>query len=164
MNGNNRIKTQFSLRAVVALTVASAVWVWLFSEAKPVEIAVFSGVALTAGIVGHVVYRYCLPWRVTVVAMVLLLYNAVLLALEVLHDGSNPLELLLQVAVGPAEMLMHVKWHWHRHTVFKLAMVLGTLLFTPAHSIRPSLPTAIITALGVGFWYGSSILMLTYAG
>jgi hypothetical protein len=42
-------------------------------------------------------------------------------------------------------------------------MVLGTLLFTPAHSIRPSLPTAIITALGLGFWYASSILMLIYA-
>jgi hypothetical protein len=164
MNGNNRIKTQFSLRAVVALTVASAVWVWLFREAKPVEIAIFSGVALTAGLVGHVVYRYCVPWRVTVVATVLLLYNAVLLALEVLHDGSNPLELLLQVAVGPAEMLMHVNWHWHRDTVFMLAMVLGTLLFTPAHSIRPSLPTAIITALGLGFWYTTSILMMIYAG
>jgi hypothetical protein len=163
MNGNNRTKTQFSIRAIAAFTVASAVWVWLFREAKPVEIAIFSGVAMTAGILGHVVYRYWLPWRVTAIVTVLLLYNAVLFVPALLHDGSNSFRFLFQVAFGPAEMIMHMNWHWHRDTVFMLAMVLGTLLFTPAHSIRPSLPTAIITALGLGFWYASSILMLIYA-
>lgn len=160
---NDRMNTQFSLRAVAVLTLASAVWVWLFREARPAEIATFSGVAVTAGIVGHVVYEYLFAWRVSVILTVLLLYNGLLLALVLLYGREpNPLELLFQVAVEPVDMLMHVKWH--RDTVFLVVMLLGTLLFTPAHWVRPSLPTAIITALGIGFWYASSILMLTYAG
>lgn len=161
----DRSKTQFSLRAVTVLTVASALWVWLFREARPVEITTFSSIAVTAGIVGHIVYRYWLPWRVTVVATVLLLYNALLLALLLFGGEPHPLKFLFTVAVQPAEMTMeYLKWHfWTRGTLVNLFIVLGTLLFTPAHLLRPSLPTAIVTALGIGFWYASSILMLTYA-
>ena len=129
--------------------------------------AVLAGVALTSGIVGHVVYTFWLPWRVTVIATVLLLYNAMLGALALLQSGSgvpwfNRLAVLFDVVVLPAEMTAHA--NSPRDILFSVAIVLGTLLFTPAHSIRPSLPSALITALGIGIWYGSSIMMMAYGG
>lgn len=52
----NKRKTQFSLRATVVLTAAIAVWVSIFRDMTPAEMAIFVGIALTAGLVGHVVY------------------------------------------------------------------------------------------------------------
>jgi hypothetical protein len=160
-------KTQFSLRASLVLTAASAFWVWIFREMSPVEMAVVGGVAITAGLVGHVVYTFWLPWRVTVIATVLLLYNAILGAQLLLQSGSGDpwfarLAVLFEIAVMPVEMMRHVTSP--RDIAFSLAIVLGTLILTAAHSIRPNLPSAIITALGIAIWYGSSIMIMIYGG
>ncbi len=160
-------KAQFSLRAMIVLTASFAVWVWIFREIKPGEMAVLTGIVLMAGIVAHVVYAFWLPWRVTVIATVLLLYNVMIGALTLLQSGSSMswfqhLEFLYDVVVHPAKMMMYT--HSPRDLVFSLAIVLGTVFFTPAHAIRPSLPTAIITALGIAIWYGSSIMMMAYGG
>ncbi|MCA9176197.1 MAG: hypothetical protein KDB14_17040 [Planctomycetales bacterium] len=170
MNGDRR-KGQFSLRQVAALTAAAAVWVWHFREAEPAAIATFSFAAVTAGIIGHFVDKYWNLYALSALVAVLLVYNGALLALALFEGAADPLGALIQVLVAPAEML---KWQLdsiatnrvtsNRDTVFLLVMLLGTLLFTPAHWIRPSLPTAIITALGVGLWYGTSILILSHAG
>lgn len=163
----NQSKTQFSLRVSVVLTAASAFWLWIFREMSPVEIVVFAGIALTAGLVGHVVYAFWLPSRVTVIGTVLLLYNAILGAQLLLQSGSaGPwfarLAVLFEIVVLPAELMRNATSP--RDIVFSLAMVVGTLIFTAAHSIRPSLPTAIITAMGIAIWYGSSIMSMIYGG
>jgi hypothetical protein len=51
-----------------------------------------------------------------------------------------------------------------RDILLTLAIVLGTLIFTAAHSIRPSLPSAMITALGIAMWYGASMMIMASAG
>jgi hypothetical protein len=155
------MKTQFSLRASVVLTAAVGFWVWIFREMSPVEIAVFGGVALTAGVVGHIVYTKWLPWRVTVIATVLLLYNS-LLGVQLLLSGSGEPWLLVETVVLPFEMMWHAKSP--RDILFVSLIVLGTLTLTPAHCIRPSLPTAIVSALGIAIWYVSSIMIMIYAG
>ena len=163
----NTYERQFSLRATFMLTAVSAVWVWIFREITPVEMAVIAGIAVTAGLVGHIVYTYWLPWRVTVIATVLLLYNALLGVLSLLESSSGPpslarLEVLFAVVVWPLEMMRYATAP--RDIMFWLVMVLATLIFTPAHAIRPCLPSAIITALGIAIWYGVSIMMMAYGG
>jgi hypothetical protein len=159
-------KNQFSLRAILALTAASATWFWLFREASPIELTIFSIAALAAGLVGHTVYIYWLPSRFTVVVAVFLLYNFTLVILEVIGSGasfrpSDCLQLLIDIVVEPAEWAIRA-WGT-QHMLFSFAFVIGTLLFTPAHMVRPGLPGALITALGLGIWYGAGILLLTHA-
>ena len=115
----NRSKTQFSLRALVVLTAAVALWFWIFREMPLEGIAVFAGVALTAGIAGHVVYAKWLPWRGTVMTTVLLLYNAILGVQLLLSDHGGPW-FLIEIVVFPLEMMRHAKrreksyscWPW----------------------------------------------------
>ena len=101
-------KTQFSLRVTIVLTAAIAGWVWILRESTPAEMAVFTGAALTAGFVGHLVYSLLLPWRITVIVTVLSLYNAILVALMLLR-ASLPLvdclESLIDVVVEPVQPL-----------------------------------------------------------
>lgn len=160
-------KTQFSLRATVVLTAASAVWVAIFREMPPTELAIVTGIAVAAGIAGHVVYVRWLPWRVTVIATVLLIYNTLLGAQLLLHSGSGEpwfrrLDFLFELLLLPAEMAIRARAP--RDILLMLAIVLGTLIFTAAHSIRPSLPTATITALGIAIWYGGAMMIMASAG
>lgn len=160
-------KNKFSIRAIIVLTAAFAVWVWIFGDLPPIYLAVFTGIAVAAGIVAHFLYSFWLPWRVTVMAAVLLIYNSILVALIVLQsNSSNPIsdcfELLVDVVISPVEMLIRAKTL--RQNLFCLAILFGTLFFTPAHSLRPSFPSALVTALGIGIWYAAGLLMLMYAG
>ncbi len=163
----NKSKTQFSLRATFILIAVSAVWVWIFKDITPFEMAVVAGTAVTTGLLGHIVYTYLLPTRVTVIATVLLVYNALLGAQLLLVPSSGTptlmrLAFLFDILVSPLEMMTYATAP--RDIMFWLAMVLGTLIFTPAHAIRPCLPSAIITALGIAIWYGVSIMMMAYGG
>lgn len=160
-------KTQFSIRSIIALTAAIAVWALIFGEAALAETTVLTGVALAAGIAAHFLYSFWLPWRITVMATVLLTYNSILFAHALQHSSSSDpvsdcLELLVDVVVQPTEMLMHAKTL--REKMFLLAILFGTVFFTPAHSLHPSLPSALITALGIGIWYAAGILLMMYAG
>ena len=159
--------TQFSLRAIAVLTAASAVWIWIVQEMPAAEMAVFAGVALVSGIVGHLVYVYCLRSRVTVMVTVLLLYNLVLGAQLLVQSGHGTpwferLAFLSDVLFEPLRMMSHVTAP--RDILLLLRYTVGTLVFTAAHSIRPSLPAAIITALGIAIWYGCSVLIMANAG
>ena len=163
----NKLKRQFSLRATFILTAVSAVCVWIFGEITPVEMAVIAGIAVTAGLVGHVVYTKWLPWRVTVIATVLLVYNALLGTQLLFSTGSGTpmlarLAFLFEIVISPLELMSYATSP--RDIIFWLVVVLGTVIFTPAHAIRPSLPSAIITALGIAIWYGVSIMMMAYGG
>ncbi len=162
-----RNPSQYSLRATLVLMVASMVWIWIFKEMRPLEIAILAGFALAAGLVGHVVYSFWLPWRVSVLATVLLIYNLCLGTQFLLQSASRPpwretLTILWDVLIFPAEMLTHTTAA--RDVAFMLLTVAATLIFSAAHSIRPCLPTAIVTALGVAIWYGVSLMIMAAAG
>jgi hypothetical protein len=163
----NKSKTQFSLRATATLTAAIAVWVAIFREMPPTELAILTGIAVAAGLAGHVVYARWLPWRVTVIATVLLIYNGLLGTQLLLQTGSGEpwfrrLAFLFELLVFPAEMAIRARAP--RDILLMIAIVLGTLIFTAAHSIRPSLPSAIITALGIAIWYGAAMMIMASAG
>lgn len=155
-------KTQFSVRSIAALTAAIAVWFWIFRKTKPLEIAVFSGAAVSAGIVGQFVYSFWLPRRVTVLATTLLVYNFGLLAFMLLGPSSGvsiaeAMSLLIGFLIQPAGYILR-----SGATPETFALVVATAIFAPAHSLRPSFPSALITAFGVGIWYSAGWLMLSY--
>lgn len=160
-------KHQFSILATIIVTAAIAIWFALFQDASLTELAIFSGMALAAGIAGHLAYSFLLPWRITVVATVLLVYNLVPFSIMLVSIGPTTqllsnLDFFADLVVQPAEMAMHVEQT--RDILWMLAMGLVTAIFTPAHAIHPSLPTAIITALGIGAWYATSVLILSHGG
>lgn len=41
-------KNQFSIRAIIVLTAAIAVWFWIFADIAPVDLAIFTGIAVAA--------------------------------------------------------------------------------------------------------------------
>lgn len=160
-------KNQFSVREMIVLMTAFAVWCWVLREASPVETAIFSVIAIVAGVLGHLAYAYFLPWRVTAIATVFLLYNAILIAAYLSSSGSNfrlpdCWDALTEIVMQPAEMAWRTRGT--RDGLFPLAIVIAVGLFSPAHPIRPSLPAAIVSAIGLGIWYAVGILVLIYAG
>lgn len=163
----SKSKAQFSIRATAVLTAATAVWLWIFRQARPVDMAVLASAALIAGLAGHLVYARWIPRRATVMTTVFLLYNAMLGTQLLLQSGGGSrwferLAFLGDILVLP---IMAIRQAAGPHDMLFLAsVVLGTLIFTPAHSIRPCLPSALITSLGIAIWYGGSILMVAYAG
>ena len=163
-------KTQFSLSATLVVTAAFSVWFWFLAQLpgsqEPGElalaIAVFTGVALAAGVAGHVVYSLWLPWRVTVIVTSLLLFNVVFFLLNIFAgslDLADASALLFEILLLPARELVAMNW-----ISMSLKCLLPTLILTPAHSIRPSIPSAIITALGVVAWYVTGLSIVSSAG
>ena len=155
---------QFSLLSTVTLTTAVAFWCWLFNDLPAFELALFSGTTLIAGLIGHFTHEFVLRSRITVLATALLLYNVSLLILGSLSSMSlgDSLEMLKDLIVEPAMLVQRTNGILGR--LFSLSIVAGTVLLTPAHSIRPCLPTAIMTAMGPGIWYSAGLLCLMHAG
>jgi hypothetical protein len=158
-------KTQFGIGEVALLTAGVAVWIWFLMqlpEPVPVQaIVVFSSIALAAGFFGHVAYVYLLTWRGTVVVGAFLIYCVVFLIMAAAEsiDFSESLSLLLEALVSPARELYVMSW-----ISMSLKCLLPTLLLAPAHPIRPSLPTAIMTSLGVAAWFVTGLVILGSAG
>lgn len=53
---------------------------------------------------------------------------------------------------------------WPDRMKYTLPFLVSILILGAAHPIKPRLPTAIITALGVSLWYGLAILIAINAG
>ncbi|QDT58882.1 hypothetical protein SV7mr_13840 [Stieleria bergensis] len=159
-------RNQFSLAGMILLTLAVAVWLWIFRETTGRELLTFSAIAFAAGLISHGVYTYWLPWRITGLLSVLLLYNGGIVVMQLIASGGNfklsdSGELILQILRQPIEMAF---WVRTMNDILMLTVILlGTVLFTPAHTIRQELPTALITAMGIGLWYAVGILILTHA-
>lgn len=152
---------RFSLFDVFLLTAAFALWLFLLPEyqREPVVVAVFWTIAIAAGICGHLVYTYLLPWRGTVVigltGMSIAVFAAVLSYFE---SGSN----VTAILPLPIELLRYQTWSNRiRFTVPVLACI---AIFTAAHPVKPGLINAIITAMGISLWYGLAILIADQAG
>ena len=148
-----RLQSQFSLRAMLVLMAACAIWLWLLLDLRqdPFGFAVFALITLAVGVGGHFLYTYALRWRGTV------LVSAIVLPPLILGTLTGSL-----LATLPFEFFM--RQSWPDRMKYALPFLVSIVLLGAAHPIKPSLPTAIITALGVSLWYGLALLIAISAG
>jgi len=150
---------------VILLAVAWAYWAWLLSDLwrKPVgdlvALLVFASVTFTAGVCGHLLYRYVLRWRETVL-LSLLLGPLPVLGLLGLRFGSAGG--MFEILALPIDFVAHQNWT-HRIT-FSLPVFFSIVVLSIAHPLKPCLTNAIITAIGISLWYGLAILIGASAG
>ncbi len=150
---------------VMQLAIACAYWGWLLSDLwrKPVgnllALIVFASVTLTAGVCGHLLYRYVLRWRGTVLLTLLLGPLPVLGLLGLLFGSAGG---MFEILALPIDLVAHQNWT-HRIT-FSLPVFFSIVVLSMAHSLKPSLANAIITAIGISLWYGLAILIGANAG
>lgn len=148
-----RLHSQFSLRAMLVLMAACAIWLWLLLDLRhhPFDFAVFALITLAVGVGGHFLYTYVFPWRGTV------LVSAIVLPLLILGALTGGL-----LATLPVEFFMRQSWPDRMR--YAIPFLVSIVILGAAHPIKPSLPNAIITALGVSLWYGLAILIAINAG
>lgn len=152
---------------MLVLTAACAYWMWLLSDLRhhPIDFVILAAITIACGIVGHLLYAYVLPWRVTVVVSNLVLF----LVVCELGTGSvaGGLGSLTQISnfffYLPVDFFVHRRG-WADGMSFWLPMLAGIVICTAAHPIKPSLPTAIITAIGISMWFGVAALIAINAG
>jgi hypothetical protein len=150
---------------VILLAVAWAYWGWLLSDLwrKPVgdllALLVFASVTLTAGVCGHLLYRYVLRWRGTVLLSLLLGPLPVLGLLGLLFGSAGG---MFEILALPIDFAAHQNWT-HRIT-FSLPVFFSIVVLSIAHPLKPCLTYAIITAIGISLWYGVAILIGANAG
>lgn len=154
-----RLQWQFGLRDMLLLMAACAIWLWLLSDWRqdPFGFAVLALITLAVGVGGHFLYTCVLPWRGTVLVSAIVLPPLILGGLTgSLLDGWSFLTTL------PVEFFM--RQSWPDRMKFALPFLVSAVLLGAAHPIKPSLPTAIITAIGVSLWYGLALLIAINAG
>ena len=153
--------SQFSLIGMFSLTAAFALWLFALSElrSEPIAVAIFWTLAVVAGIAGHLLYTYLLPWRGTVVTSLIVLSVAIVAAVATYYgDLDGVFDLLLM----PIEFFSHQSWSNRiRSTIPVFACI---AILTTAHPIKPSMINAIITAIGISLWYGLALLLAANAG
>jgi hypothetical protein len=150
---------------VILLAIAWAYWGWLLSDLwrKPVgdllALLVFASVTLTAGVCGHLLYRYVLRWRGTVLLSVLLGPLPVLGLLGLLFGSAGG---MFEILTLPIEFV--VRQNWTHRVTFSLPVFFSIVVLSIAHPLKPCLTNAIITAIGISLWYGVAILIGANAG
>ena len=153
--------TQFSLRGMFLLTAAFAYWLWLLSDFRrePIAIAVFWAITIAAGIGGHLLHTYLLPWRGTVVITLLVLPPVIFGAVAGLLGAGDAVVDILTI---PIEFFAHQRWSDRMR--FTIPVFASIAVLAAAHPLKPGLLTAIISAIGVSLWYGMAILIAANAG
>ena len=150
---------------VILLVVAWAYWAWLLSDMwrKPVgdlvALLVFASVTLTAGVCGHLLYRYVLRWRGTVLLSLLFGPLPVLGLLVLLFGSAGG---MFEILTLPIEFV--VRQNWTHRVKFSLPVFFSIVVLSIAHPLKPCLANAIITAIGISLWYGLAILISASAG
>lgn len=66
------------------------------------------------------------------------------------------------LATLPVEFFM--RQSWPDRAKYAFPYLASIVLLGAAHPIKPSSPTAIITALGISLWYGLALLIAISAG
>jgi hypothetical protein len=153
--------SQFSFRGLFAVTAVFALWIFLLSDFRhePIATTFFWTTAVVAGVVGHLIYRYLLPWRGTVVIGLLVIPFLVFTVLETVLSGGDA---VLDVLWLPIDLFRHQSWADSLRS--SIPVFICTVVLTAAHPVRPSLTSAIISAIGVSLWYGMAILIAANAG
>ena len=158
---STRRESQFNLRGMLYLTAAFALWLAVLSDLlnEPIAVAVLWTLAIVAGVCGHLMYTYLLPWRGTVVISLVVLSVTIFAAVATLFGiGFDALEIL----ASPIDLFVHQRWSdriWSTIPAF-----VSVLVLLAAHPIKPGLINAIITALGISLWYGLAGLIAASAG
>ncbi len=150
-----------SLRGMFVLTAAWSYWIWLMSDFRHelVFLTLLAAITLSAATGAHLLYKYLLPWRGTVVVSLLVLPALVFGAFAVLLGAADGVVVLL---TAPIDFYVHQGWS--ERLRFSIPVFAGVLVLAVAHPIRPSWITANITALGISLWYGVALLILANAG
>ncbi|MGI9443550.1 MAG: hypothetical protein ACR2N1_13855 [Rubripirellula sp.] len=159
---------QVSVRGIFSLTAAFALWLFVLADfrSEPIAVALFWTLAIIAGVGGHLIYTYLLPWRGAVVAGVFVISVAILTGLAILSGaGEGVIDIgdsVIDILAAPIELFMHQRWSDR----LKYTIPVFTCIFVlaAAHPIKPGLLNAIITAIGISLWYGLAILIAANAG
>lgn len=150
---------------ILLLAIAWVYWWWLLSDLwrKPVgdllALLVFASVTLAAGACGHLLYCNVLRWRGTVFISLLL---GPLLVFGVLGLLFGSVEGMFEILAFPIEFVAHQ--NWTDRITFSVPIFLSIVILSIAHPLKPNLPNAIITSIGISLWYGLAILMAASAG
>ena len=150
---------------ILLLAIAWVYWWWLLSDLwrKPVgdliALLVFASVTLAAGACGHLLYSYVLRWRGTV--LISLLWGPLqVFGLLGLLFGS--VAGMFEILAFPIEFVANQ--NWTDRITLSVPIFLSIVILSIAHPLKPSLPNAIITSIGISLWYGLAILMAASAG
>lgn len=157
----SRGNSQVSFRGLFALTSSFALWIFLLADFRrePMAVVVFWSLATVTGVAGHLIHSYLLPWRGTVVIWLLVFPLVIFTGLSMLFASG---EAVLDVLLLPIDLFRHQTWNDRlRSTIPMFVCVLGLVV---AHPVKPSLVTAIVSAIGVSLWYGMAILIAANAG
>ncbi len=154
-------ENQFNLHGLFSLTAAFAMWLLLLPDFRrePTAVAIFWGLAIVAGVCGHLTYTYLLPWRGTVVTSLPVLSAAVLTAVSAFFGAAED---VIDFLLMPIDLFAHQRWS--DRISFTIPVFACVAILTAAHPIKPGLVNAIITAIGISLWYGLALLYAAHAG
>lgn len=158
---STRGQSQFSVRGMFSLTAAFALWLFVLEDFRrePIAVAIFWTLAIVAGVCGHLMYTYLLPWRGTVVTSLPVLSVTIFAAMATLLGAGDGVIDLLAL---PIDLFVHQSWSDRIGSTIPVFACI--LVLSAAHPIKPGLINAIITAIGISLWYGLAILIAANAG
>lgn len=154
-------ESQFSLRGMLYLTAAFALWLVVLSDlrSEPTAVAIFWTLAIVAGVCGHLMYTYLLPWRGTVVTSLIVLSVTIFAAVASFFGAGDG---VIDILTLPIDLFVHQRWS--DRIEFTIPVFVCIFVLAAAHPIKPGLINAIITAIGITLWYGLAILIAANAG
>lgn len=154
-------KTSGGVDAVL-LSAIGLVWAAYFLQGMPIiGTIIFASIAVALGLAGHLLYRKWLSSRLTVVGVVLLFFNGIILVAS-FKSPWGVFRTFAEINLMPLELTTYVVSG--RDLFFATTCFGLTILMTPAHMIQPRWQTAILSALGISMWYGTTLLLMMHAG
>lgn len=173
------VKSQFGVRGVMLLMAAFAIWLWFLMQFPDgafsaggarfeavVGIFVVTTFPLMAGGLGHLIFTRLFHFRLCVV-LVSIVFFSVLLILVALFQQQYHVDLVESfqlVWLVPMSAFEVLKYQPTLSADEQVPLIIVLVSFLPAHSIRPGLGTAIVTATGVWAWYLMGFYLLVSGG
>ncbi len=150
-----------SLRGLFALTAVFGLSLFMLSDLRrePMAIVVLWSIAIGAGVASHLLYTYVFRWRGTVLISLLLLPALTLIAVGIYFSFVDDMLFLLTL---PVAFIAHESWS--ERLLITFPYIACAAILAAAHPIKPSLTTAIISAMGISIWYAMALLMAASAG
>ena len=157
----NRNARPFSIRSLFALTAVFALWLYLLSDYRqePTAVVVIWSFAIVSGVAAHALYLYVFPWRGTVLISLLVLPALVFISSGLLFGATKEMLWILMAPVA-----FFAVESWSERLFFTIPYIVCAAALAAAHPIKPSLISAIISALGISIWYGMAFLIAASAG
>jgi hypothetical protein len=115
--------------------------------------------AIVSGVAAHALYLYVFPWRGTVLISLLVLPALLFISSGLLFGATKEMLWILMAPVA-----FFAVESWSERLFFTIPYIACAAALAAAHPIKPSLITAIISALGISIWYGMAFLIAASAG